>query len=401
MPRVTCKPRTWTLAALLLLCAGPAEALPRFAARTGMTCGTCHINPTGGGMRTDFARNVFARQWLATSTGPAADVDLGEHVAVGGDLRAGYLFLDAPRPELVDTASFALMQADLYVWAEPTPGLAFYLDKGAYGGFEAFALVRPFGRPDHRDFTIKAGRFVVPFGLRDVNHASYVREGVGFGTADRDSGVEVGLASGRTTAQVSITNGTYGDAFFDTGGTEDPRPYDLAVSGRFTTQPRLGPLRTLLEASASWNRNVAQQNPLFASALFVGDQTAQIGQGLNEQRATVGIGVALGRLEYRGELVVVRDNFRGDDLRTLWGYTSAQTLGAVVLPGLEVAATYEFADADAEFARGRVERVGASIEWFPVPGLEVSLLARRSFGNADYLIGGARHDVVAFLHLFL
>jgi len=402
MGAVTCNPRAGGLwaAAAILLAAGSAEALPRFAIRTGMTCGTCHVNPTGGGMRSEFARNVFARQWLASSPGPAADVDLGEHVAVGGDLRAGYFFLDSPRPELLDTASFALMQADLYVWAEVTPGIAFYLDKGAYGGFEAFGLVRPFGRPDHRDFYVKAGRFIVPFGLRDVNHASYVREGVGFGTADRDSGIELGLARGRTTAQLSVTNGTYGDAFFDTGGTENPRPYDFALSSRFTTQPLLGPLRTLFAASLAWNRNVAQQNPLFVSALFVGDQ-AQIPQGVHELRAAVGAGLALGRLEYKAELVVVRDTFRGDDLRPLVGYTSSQSLGVVPLQGLELAATYEFADADAEFRRGRVERLGGFVEWLPVPGLEVSLLARYSFGNADYLIGGARADVVAFLHLYL
>ena len=385
----------------LLAVGSTAHAIPRFAIRTGMTCGTCHISPTGGGMRTEFARNVFTRQWLPTSSRFAPDVDLGDHVAVGGDLRAGYFFLDSPRPELQDTSSLSLMQADMYLWVQAAPELTFYLDKGAYGGFEAFALVRPYGLPDHRDFYIKAGRFVVPFGLRDVNHASFVRDGVGFGATDRDSGLEVGLARGPTTLQAAVTNGTFGDAFFDANGTERPRPYDLAVSGRFTTQPTIGPLRTLFEASVLYNRNVGQQNPLFVSALFVGDQLTQIPQGVFELRGELAAGVSFGRVGYRGQLVVVRDLFNGDDLHELIGYTSLQTLSVVAVPGLELIASYEFADADIEYARGRVERLGATVEWFPLPSLEVSAMARHSWGGADYLIGGARNEVIAFLHLYI
>lgn len=352
-------------------------------------------------MRTEFSRNVFSRQFLPMSSRFAPDVDLGEHVAIGGDLRAGYFYLNSPRPELQDTASMALMQADLYVWVRAAPELTFYLDTGVYGGFEAFALLRPFGVPDHRDLYLKAGRFVVPFGLRDVNHASYVRDGVGLGATDRDSGIEIGLADRRSTLQVSLTNGTYGDAFFDAGGTENPRKYDLAVSGRATTQRPVGPFRTLLEASLMLNRNVGSQNPLFANALFVGDQLAQIPQGVHELRAEVGAGVSLGRVGWTGQLVVVRDAFNGDDMRTMIGYTSLQNLSVVVVPGLEAILSYDYSDADVEFRRGRVERVGATIEWFPLPSLELSVMARHSWGKPDFLIGGADTDVVAFVHLYM
>lgn len=37
-----------------------AEALPAYAARTGLPCGQCHISPLGGGPRTTFGRAFAA-----------------------------------------------------------------------------------------------------------------------------------------------------------------------------------------------------------------------------------------------------------------------------------------------------------------------------------------------------
>ena len=61
------KPTIWLLAAgsalgilvlgmMLLLTPRPAQALPKFAAQTGLPCGRCHVNPAGGGPRTAFGK---------------------------------------------------------------------------------------------------------------------------------------------------------------------------------------------------------------------------------------------------------------------------------------------------------------------------------------------------------
>lgn len=42
--------------AFILVTPRPAQALPKFAADTGLPCGQCHVNPAGGGPRTAFGK---------------------------------------------------------------------------------------------------------------------------------------------------------------------------------------------------------------------------------------------------------------------------------------------------------------------------------------------------------
>ncbi|MGA8155718.1 MAG: hypothetical protein WB822_05785 [Rhodoplanes sp.] len=44
----------WIAAMASSLVSGKAQALPTYAQRTGLVCGQCHINPSGGGPRTAF-----------------------------------------------------------------------------------------------------------------------------------------------------------------------------------------------------------------------------------------------------------------------------------------------------------------------------------------------------------
>lgn len=389
---------------LLALLPAQAAAIPRFAIRTGHDCGACHVSATGGGMRTAYGRNVFARQWLAPATGEATEEpfspEINRWLAVGFDARAGYLMQKTGDPTVADTSSFLTMQADMYLSAQVDPRVALYYDQGVYGGFETFVIAHPLGEIPGGDLYVKAGRFVVPFGVRDPDHTRWTRQAVGLGPTDRDNGVEVGAARGPLSLQLALTNGTYGDAFLDAGGTGRTRAYNKAVSGRIVLRGAHGPLMLWAALSAMFNDNVAQQNPLFAPALFPGNDASLIVLGVNEWRAGAFLGAGLGRLTYEGEIVGVRDTFVGG-MQPIKGYTSLQEIAVAATRRLDLAATYEFADPDVDFARGRIERVGGVVEWFPSRGLELRLMMRRTFGPRDLLPGGAtRHDAMLLAHLY-
>ena len=73
--------------------AGTAQAEPYLAAQMGLKCAQCHVNPTGGGMRTVFG-NTFAQTTLAQKRiGAEEDLWTGQvmkFLSVGGNARANY-----------------------------------------------------------------------------------------------------------------------------------------------------------------------------------------------------------------------------------------------------------------------------------------------------------------------
>ena len=58
---------TLSLAALSLLPALRAGALPRYSARYEQNCSLCHVNPSGGGMRSGYATQQLIPKEIAMS----------------------------------------------------------------------------------------------------------------------------------------------------------------------------------------------------------------------------------------------------------------------------------------------------------------------------------------------
>src|SRR5207302_5272091 len=110
-----------TLVAPLLLTTAllaPAASLaePYLAVRTGAKCMVCHVNPTGGGKRTEFgsiySQTAMAAERLDLRTGKAVPAGasepeswtgrLNDQFAVGADLRANAQYTFVPN----DTDTF-------------------------------------------------------------------------------------------------------------------------------------------------------------------------------------------------------------------------------------------------------------------------------------------------------
>jgi hypothetical protein len=416
------------LALLSSLVSTWALALPRFAARNGMECIQCHVNPTGGGMRNAYGRNVFEHvflpasssgepeSWLAESFPAEEDEatrELGQRAAgfspeltdwltIGADLRAAYIGIrpdkgptpDSPR-EI--TSSFFLMQADLYHAARLNSVVTLYLDVGVYSGFEAWGLFHLLRDREGPQLYLKVGRFLAPFGIREVEHQLYTREAVGFGQLDRDTGLELDGYLGPATLNVALLNGTLGDTPFDTPGTVR-RTFEKAVSSRLSLRMEPGPFRVQLGGSFYWADNNNQPNPALA-----GDLPAALSpdapKGVTEIRAGAFLTANVGRFTYLADAVWVRNRFTAEELPPLAGYATYQELSIILRQGLELVSTFEFLEPDVGVASDSSKRAGLVLEWFPLPFMELRTMVRRAWDGTGTT--GGRWDVVLFAHLFM
>lgn len=408
--------------------ADAAHALPRFAARNGNECIQCHISPSGGGVRNAYGRNVFERTWLprtgrltaddyVVKPAPSSDEDgaaepppepvvfdpeINQWMVLGGDLRAAYLYIRPDRgrtpgtdPDVV--SSFFLMQADLYHAMTLNEHVTTVLDVGVYSGFEAWALFHRRPEPQRYDVMVKVGRFMPAFGIREVEHQLFTREGIGLGQTDRDTGIEVTGYAGPVTAMLSLLNGTLGDTGFDTRGSER-KSFEKAVVGRLSARGDVGWARGQIGASAYWNQNTNQANPLVAGAIDPLD-AAEVGRGVDELRLGGFVTANLGRFTYLADLVWVRDRFTSDRLPSLSGYTSYQELSFLPTQGVDVIGTFEFADPDLQLLDDTTMRAGLVVEVFPWPFTELRAMVRRTWSDTAPTGGG--WDAVFFTHLFM
>ncbi len=204
-----------TLAAVVwMLCAPVAKAEPYLAVQNGFKCGQCHVNPTGGGKRNLFGM-VFARTQLAARNVLRDEGDVGwnssvtDWFGVGGDYRGG--FKNARLPNRPDSSETTTTKGTVYAEFKAIRNLlTVYFDQQLAPGSsierERYVLLTP----QHGKYTIKAGQFFLPFGLRLQDDATFVRQRSGINFDTPDDGIELGLELPKWSAQVAATNGTAG-----------------------------------------------------------------------------------------------------------------------------------------------------------------------------------------------
>lgn len=207
------------VAALLALACAGLRAEPYLALQSGLRCAQCHVNQTGGGMRTPFG-NQFAQQQLAAHRLPGTAADwrgtLGSHFGVGANLRAAALQSKVAGSRQSDALD--LREARLYLSFTPiAERLSFYLDQfvapGASSNREAFVR---YSAADGSHY-LKAGRFYLPFGWRLQDNTAFVRTQSAIDMNGPDRGVEVGWDGGPLSLQFAVSNGTFGQSEVDDG----------------------------------------------------------------------------------------------------------------------------------------------------------------------------------------
>jgi len=209
----------WMAAAVLLALGTQVQAEPYLAAQMGLKCAQCHVNPTGGGLRSVFG-NSFAQTTLAQKRiGAEEDLWTGQvmkFLAVGGNARANYNWEEVPHQD--STNEFAVEEARAYFDFGVIPNrLSVYLDQRfAPGNSTNMEANVRFWFKENSSY-VKAGRMYLPFGYRFEDDNAFVRQLSGINMQAPDEGLEVGLESGSWTAQLAISNGSGGGNEVDAG----------------------------------------------------------------------------------------------------------------------------------------------------------------------------------------
>ncbi|HEX5419891.1 MAG TPA: hypothetical protein VFY39_07815, partial [Gammaproteobacteria bacterium] len=237
---------------------------PYLAVRTGLKCVSCHLDPDGGGLRTvvgdAFARTEIARRAIDTGSAGIWTGEITNRLRAGGDLRADLGYTDTSGSPA--KSDFGLESANLYGAFAAIPNLlTVYVDEQVAPGSatprEVVGLLRPAGGR----YTVKVGKFFLPFGLRLQDDSAYIRQVTGINYETPDTGAEFGLELPKWSAQAAVTNGTAGGGEVDAGK-------QLSLSASYVkSRWRLG---------ASFNVNNAALGDREMGGLFAGLRTGPI-----------------------------------------------------------------------------------------------------------------------------
>jgi hypothetical protein len=218
------------LSLLLLLAPMRVQSVPLYAARTGLMCQSCHMDPNGGGIRNEFGFAFAKNRHMlvpedSTSRWSTLDVTnrVGETMPLYFGVNQRFMLLanqhrSSDRPERI---GFFNMESEIHLAFQPHDMLTLvYTTDGFATGpsntvrsKEAYGMIH--GLP--LDGYIRAGRFRTPFGLRMDDHTVATRNGFGdFGTGgtflpydprNPDMGIEVGGDKNNWFGRAAFTDG--------------------------------------------------------------------------------------------------------------------------------------------------------------------------------------------------
>lgn len=330
------------LAIVSLTCGAPAFAEPWLAVQTGHKCLQCHVNPTGGGLRTVFG-NVYAQTELSARRLNPDDPDpwtgsINRFLLIGGDARtsAGWQRL----PDVGTDSAFDVDELRLYLEAAVIPNrLSVYVDQRLAPGTSANleANVRFWLREG--SLYVKAGQMYLPFGLRLEDDGAYTRLVPGLNMNTPDNGVELGMESGNWSALLAVANGSG-------GAPENDDPKLVIARAEF--------VRPAWRIGGSLSRNGGDAGERVSAGLFTGART--------------------GPIAWLAEADWVRDDDLGLSGRTmLAGLIEANWL---VSRGQNVRLTAEYFDPDDDLDEDEQNRFSLVWEYFAVQFLQLRVGAR-------------------------
>ncbi|MCE1190336.1 MAG: hypothetical protein LWX56_14500 [Ignavibacteria bacterium] len=165
-----------TLAIVVLIFALSASvfALPRFSLRTGALCSDCHVNPTGGAIRTEggwtYGKNTL-KMWNTYTSDESFEMSpkIGKNITFGFDYRTQMLVAFDSSSTRSD---FHRMTGSVYFNVDLSPGIH------TFARYDFIQKIwEGYGIVNIGNLYVKAGSFAPDFGLRLDDHSAYTRGG--------------------------------------------------------------------------------------------------------------------------------------------------------------------------------------------------------------------------------
>jgi hypothetical protein len=354
-----------------------AYSYPKFAALTGEKCQSCHVNPTGGGIRNSYGVKYSKDKLYMKFLKKANELtdfnpQLTKAIQIGADMRM--IFIDDQQGEGVPNFnSFFQMQGDLYVNVKMNKYLSLMIAPGLYipstfgqsplaTKYEIYGMVSnlPAG------LYFKAGRFLPNFGIKIPEHRAYNRQFNDFYTPyASDAGLEVGFAPSFFTLTAGISNGSTPNRNGIRNNSFDfDNQKQFVASGDFRWATKNGKFAVGLGGS-------------FLTNPFKYDPT----KNTNALRQIAGGFISIGlfeRVAILGELDYNRLDIRDSvdtrkDMQTIFG-----EVDITVVKGLEVKFQVENYEPQLGIKKGNLEarRFSFGIGLFPMTGLEIESIFR-------------------------
>jgi hypothetical protein len=338
---------------------------PKFAALTGEKCMTCHVSPTGGGIRNlygvDFSRKLLYMKFLKKANKDTEfDPRIGKAIQIGSDMRMIYLDdqIAEGQPNL---NTFFQMQGDLYVNAKineylnlmVAPSLQY---KAFTPVYEIYGMVS--NLPE--GLYVRAGKFKPNFGIRIPEHRAYQRIYNLNAPYLSDAGIEAGISPGVFTLNAGFFNGVNNlSSDFDS----DPGK-EVVASGDFR-----------------WASKDHRYNFQLGGSFLSNPYKYDVANNINGLRQIAAGYLSIGlldRVAILGEFDYNRLDIRDSvstrhDFHTIFGEVDIE-----IIQGLEAKFQIENYDPQLGIKQGDQERFRYSFgfELYPMTGLEMETMFR-------------------------
>lgn len=178
----------YSVPVLQLLWSADVQAFPEMVRRGYVNCTSCHVSPSGGGLLTEYGRELSREELSSAGSENESKpfyglAPLPKWLNAGGDLRALFLFRDTPS---FREGKAILMQADVEAGATYEKmsfvGTAGYRETSQSRPNDShfisrrhYLLYRPMD-----ELTFRGGKFNAAYGINTPDHATAIKRGLGW-----------------------------------------------------------------------------------------------------------------------------------------------------------------------------------------------------------------------------